>query len=219
MELSDKQKQRILEEERQRLAEEQYRAQVHRDLQTRTTGSVGPDSSAGNQPLPATKGGVGKKAVRFFILAVLVGILALLWVVRSSQNGSEPYAPSVNIFKHTEKLASGQITVKAGSTVYYRIPVKGWRDIHVSGHFLALGGTGNDIQVVLAEEREFGKWMDGQPAKVYYGSEKTTSGDMDVKLPSLDATYYLCFNNRFSVVSDKTVNSDISLSYSTLSLR
>ncbi len=43
MELSDEQKRRILEEEEQRLAEEQYRAQVRRELQSQTgaTGATG----------------------------------------------------------------------------------------------------------------------------------------------------------------------------------
>jgi len=64
------------------------------------------------------------------------------------------------------------------------------RDIHSTGHFLALGGQGNDIDVVLADETEFGKWMDKQSAKVYYQSGKTTSGDIDVKLSPLTNTYY-----------------------------
>jgi len=72
----------------------------------------------------------------------------------------------------------------------YRIPVKDMRDIHSTGHFLALGGQGNDIDVVLADETEFGKWMDKQSAKVYYQSGKTTSGDIDVKLSPLTNTYY-----------------------------
>ena len=93
------------------------------------------------------------------------------------------------------------------------------RDIHVTGHFLALGGSRNDIEVLLSEEKEFGKWMDGQRAKVYYQSGRATSGDIDAKLPPFDATYYLCFNNRFSVLSAKTINADISLFYSTVTLK
>jgi len=77
-----------------------------------------------------------------------------------------------------------------------------------------LGGFGNDIDVVLADEPNFGLWMDRQPAKVYYQSGKTTSGNIDVKLSPMTGTYYLCFDNRFSVLSAKTINADLTLYYS-----
>ncbi len=109
--------------------------------------------------------------------------------------------------------------MNAGKILFYRIPIKDMRDVRVSGHFLALGGSGNDIEVFLAEEKEFGKWLDGQPSKAYYQSGRTTAGDIDVKLPLLNATYYLCFNNKFSVLSSKTVSADVSLFYSTIILK
>jgi hypothetical protein len=213
MELSDEQKQHILEEEQQRIAAEEYRTQVRRELLDRTDATAKPE--APQVTLQPSRG--GKRILKALLLILCVGVLAILWIRRiSTGGGSEPYAPSVNVFKHTEKIVSGQVTVKAGSAVYYRIPIKGVRDVHVTGHFLALGGFGNDIQVVLAEEKEFGKWMDGQQAKVYYVSEKVTTGDIDAKLPSFDATYYLCFSNKFSMIANKTINADISMSYSTL---
>jgi hypothetical protein len=54
---------------------------------------------------------------------------------------------------------------------------------------------------------------------VYYQSGRATSGDIDVKLPALNATYYMAFDNRFSVLSAKTINADLSLFYSTIVLK
>jgi hypothetical protein len=220
VELSDDQKKRILEEEHQRLAEEQYRAQVRQELQNRTA-ATNPTSPVVEPPKTPNQHDEPKHSTKTLLLIlVIAGVVGLLWIGRSSMNSqSEPYAPSIFETKHTEKIGSGQFVVNAGKVFYYRIPVKDMRNIHITGHFLALGGQGNDIDVVLAEEKEFGLWMDGQQAKVYYQSGRATSGDIDVKLPALNATYYLAFNNRFSVLSAKTINADLSMSYSTVILK
>jgi hypothetical protein len=216
MELSDEQKKRILEEEHQRLAEEQYRTQVRQELQNPT--ATNPTSPVVEPPKTA-KRGAGKTLA--IVLFVIIGaIAALVFIARSSmQKASEPYAPSVIATKHTEKIGTGQFVVAAGKVFYYRIPINDVRDIRIVGHFLALGGQGNDIDVVLADETNFGLWMDRQPAKVYYQSGRATSGDIDVKLSPMNATYYLCFDNRFSVISAKTVNADLTLYYSKVTLK
>ena len=220
MELSDEQKKRILEEEQQRLAEEQYRAQVRQQLQTPTVAPpltspvVEPSKtpSQHDEPKHSTK--------TLLLILVIAGVIGIVWVSRSSmQRASEPYAPSVIATKHTEKIGSSTFVVAAGKVFYFRIPINDVRDIRIAGHFLALGGQGNDIDVVLADEPNFGLWMDGQQAKVYYQSGRATSGDIDVQLPALNATYYLAFNNRFSVLSAKTINADLNLYYSKVTLK
>jgi len=222
MELSDEHKRRILEEEQQRLAENQYRAQVRQELRTQTV-APSTTSPVAEPPPKNSKRSGGPNYVKFYLI-IVPAIVAGLWIVvtvgRSlKNNASEPYAPSVIESKHVVKIGTSQFVVNAGKVLYYRIPVKDMRDIHSTGHFLALGGQGNDIDVVLADETEFGKWMDKQSAKVYYQSGKTTSGDIDVKLSPFADTYYLCFDNRFSVLSAKTSNADISLFYSTVTLK
>ena len=221
MELSDEQKKRILEEEQQRLAEEQYRAQVRQELVNRTA-ATNPTATVPETPPKNSKQDDEPKHSTKTLLLILViaGVIGIVWIGRSSiSRQSEPSAPSVIESRHVVKIGTTQFAVNAGKVLYYRIPIKDMRNIHITGHFLALGGFGNDIDVVLAEETEFGKWMDKQPAKVYYQSGKTTSGDIDVKLSPLTATYYLCFDNRFSVLSAKTINADISLFYSTITLK
>jgi hypothetical protein len=219
MELSDEQKKRILEEEHQRLlAEEQYRAQVRQEL--RTTPAAAPSPPVVEPPRETPKIEKKKSSTGLLLLLIIPAIIAIVWIAQNSKSkSSEPYAPSVIATPHTQVIASGSVVVNAGKVLYYRIPVKDMRDIHITGHFLALGGQGNDIDVVLADETDFGKWMDRQPAKVYYQSGKTTSGDIDLKLSPLTATYYLCFDNRFSVLSAKTINADVSMSYTTVTLK
>jgi hypothetical protein len=218
MELSDEQKKRILEEEHQRLAEEQYRAQVRQQLQTPTVAP--PTTSPVVEPPKIPKRDGGGKTLAI-ILVIIGAIVATILIARSStpRASEEPYAPSVIATKHTEKIGSSMFVVAPGKVFYFRIPINDVRDIRIAGHFLALGGQGNDVDVVLADEPNFGLWMDGQQAKVYYQSGRATSGDIDVKLPALNATYYLAFNNRFSVLSAKTINADLNLYYSKVTLK
>jgi hypothetical protein len=214
MDLSGEQKRRILEEEHQRLAEDQYPAQVRQELQNRTAAS-----NPTQVVEPPKRGGGGKTPT--IILVIVAAIAVTILIARSSapKASEEPYAPSVIATKHTEKIGSSTFVVAAGKVFYFRIPINDVRDIRIAGHFLALGGQGNDIDVVLADEPNFGLWMDGHQAKVFYQSGRATSGEIDVKLPTLNATYYLAFNNRFSVLSAKTVNADLNLYYSKVTLK
>jgi len=82
MELSDEQKKRILEEEQQRLAEEQYRARVRRDLESRTMSA---------SPVPAKSSGLKYVLIALGIVAVLcVGILVGVRRQSSDQGASGP---------------------------------------------------------------------------------------------------------------------------------
>src|SRR5205085_973785 len=83
MELSDEQKKRILGEEHQRLAEEQYRAQVRRELQTQAgTGAAAAPAMA---PDPPTTRSNTLRSV--LIVAGVVVVLILVVVVSSRQLG------------------------------------------------------------------------------------------------------------------------------------
>jgi hypothetical protein len=219
MQLSEDQKQRILDEESQRLAEEQYRAKVRLDLRNQTGTNSTPIAAPPEAAPRPIKGAKNYKGV--LLLLIIPAVVAALWIVRSSTSdrSNEPYAPSVIVTKHAERIVSGQVTVGAGKIVFYKIPIQNMHDARVTGHFVAYGGSGNDIGTFIAEEKEFGEWLDGRPSKVRYQSGRVTTGDIDVKLPLLNATYYLCFNNKFSVLSAKTVDADVTLSYSTIVLK
>jgi S1-C subfamily serine protease len=82
MELSDEQKKRILEEEQQRIAAEEYRTQVRRDLESRTVSG---------SPVPAKTGILKYVLIALGIVAVLcVGILVGVRRQSSDQGASSP---------------------------------------------------------------------------------------------------------------------------------
>jgi hypothetical protein len=96
MELSDDQKKRILEEERQRMAEEEYRTQVRRDLESRTVSG---------SPAPAKT-----SALKYVLIAL--GIVAVLCVgvfigVRRQSSDQGTSAPSKAISGSREQAADG----------------------------------------------------------------------------------------------------------------
>jgi len=216
MELTPERKQQIEEEERQRLAEEQYRAQVRAGL-----------SPAPSQTVPAAperrKSRVGLLLV---ILAVAV-IGAVIMMFRpnrynpafggspQSSSGS-PYSPSVRNVPVTQTIASGQVTVKARGYVQYPIQITPeMRGARVVGHFNASGGSGNDVGAVIANEDEFANWINGHEARVFYTTRgKETNGSFDVRLGP--GTYILGISNRFALLSDKYVFLEVDLKYSKL---
>jgi|SRR5471030_755930 hypothetical protein len=216
MELTPERRQQIEDEERQRLAEEQYRAQVRTNLSTSTGPSVPPSPSRAPEP-EQRKSRVGW----------LLGILAVVAVgavvlVNSSNRTSAPdspsganpaRAPSVRYVPASQKIASGQIVVRAKGYVQYRFQITPeMRSAHVSGQFNASGGTGNDIEVVIATEAEFTNWVNGHQARVFYSTQgKKTTDTFDVRLAP--GTYYLAFNNRFSAMTAKDVFLEVDLNY------
>lgn len=83
-ELSDEQKQRILEEERRRHAEEQFRTQVRMDLQKNSTATVKPPQPKSNRNI-------------FIVAGVAVGLLVVvLAVVLTQSKSSQPQAPTTS---------------------------------------------------------------------------------------------------------------------------
>lgn len=114
----------------------------------------------------------------------------------------------------SEKIATGQITVKSGGSIPFRVQITPeMRDAHIVGKFTASGGPKNDITAVLASEDEFTNWNNGHSAKVYYSTDgRKTTDQLDVSLAP--GTYIFAFSNRFSTSTDKYVMADIELDYS-----
>jgi hypothetical protein len=84
--------------------------------------------------------------------------------------------------------------------------------VTIKGFFRASGGTGNDIQVVIACPAEFQSFINGKQAQVYYVTGKATGEAINVEnLPPGD--YVLAFNNKFSALSRKQVTAVVTLTY------
>lgn len=125
-----------------------------------------------------------------------------------------PSQPRVRWVPVSEKIATGQITVKSGGSIPFRVQITpDMRDAHIVGKFTASGGSKNDITAVLASEDEFPNWNNGHSAKVYYSTDgRKTTDQLDVSLAP--GTYIFAFSNKFSTSTDKYVMADIELDYS-----
>ena len=154
---------------------------------------------------------------------VLGGALLLLGLSNVSPARSESARPTypdtqspqrVRWVPVSEKIATGQITVKSRGSVPFRVQITPeMRNAHLVGKFTASGGSGNDIAAVLASEEEFTNWNNGHSAKVYYSTDgQKTTDQLDVSLSP--GTYIFAFSNRLSPSTDKYVMTDIELDYS-----
>lgn len=93
MELSDEQKQRILQEEQARLAEEQYRAQVRRDLQRRTGAAAVPTVA----PIPAKSNMLRSVLIVACIFVVLCAGVLMIGHLRQAGSKSTPPPPASSV--------------------------------------------------------------------------------------------------------------------------
>jgi hypothetical protein len=128
---------------------------------------------------------------------------------------SAPNAPPQPVYvPHAEKLTSGQVTVRARDvySVRFNVDTSTMNDVRVIGTFRVSGGSGNDIEAVIADEDNFENWKNGHEGQALYSTGKTTVGNIDIAVPT-SGTYYLGFSNRFSAVTAKFVYGDIELRY------
>ncbi|HEV3483599.1 MAG TPA: hypothetical protein VGR97_14870 [Candidatus Acidoferrales bacterium] len=86
------------------------------------------------------------------------------------------------------------------------------RNAQIVGSFHAFGGSGNDIQAVLATPDQWENWINGHQAQVLYATPgPTTNGEINVRLEP--GSYILGFSNKNAIVSRKEVTGDIALEY------
>lgn len=113
-------------------------------------------------------------------------------------------------------IVNGLITVNAGQYETYQIVVPSNAGAaQVSGTFTASGGSGNDIIVLIMDYTDYVNWQNGHQASAYYttGGQETT-GTISATLPA-GATYYLVYSNTFSTFSQKNVNTQVNVAYTT----
>ena len=135
-------------------------------------------------------------------------------IKKTTPSNTTQAAPVPVFIPMTQTLVAGQLIVKPGSDVRYKLQIDTIKMLNpvVAGSFRASGGAGNDIQVVLADEDSFENWINGHPSQVLYGTDKTTNGKLYVPITQT-GTYYLSFNNRFSTFAEKQVFADVILTY------
>jgi hypothetical protein len=207
--LTAEEKARIEEEERKRIAEEQYRAEVRSKLQR----SV-PEAKA-----EAPRKNIGGRVIGVILIAIIAFSIGSYLMSRSDRIYAEtkakmgPIAKSVEWVTQKDSIASGQITVRRGGYVFYKVEITpGMSKATVSGSFTASGGAGNDVEGVLADEEGYTNWINGHEARVFWSTQgRETTGRFSTMLTP--GTYYLVFSNKFSLLTDKDVFVDVSLTY------
>jgi hypothetical protein len=208
--LTPEERQRIEDEERKRIAEEQYRAEVRAKLQG------GPPAPVRNSSrLPWILGAAGVLVISTIILTNNRGQSKAGDESGTAAQAASNPAPvaKTRYVPVSQKIATGQITVQANGYVQYRITITPeMLQPEITGTFNASGGGGNDIQAVIADEANFTNWINGHQAQVFWGTQgKETTGSMDVHLrPGM---YYLVFSNKFSAFTAKQVFLEVDLNY------
>lgn len=123
-----------------------------------------------------------------------------------------PQTPPLRL--HRVTIGTGAVTVAAANSIYFPLPVPATATVvKLQGHFTATGGTGNDIEVYLLNQDQFVNWQNGHATPTYYNSGRVTVGDIDATLPNDAGTYYLIFNNKFSLITPKAVQETMTLTY------
>jgi hypothetical protein len=96
----------------------------------------------------------------------------------------------------------------------YKVSVPaGAINVKVQGRFNASGGKRNDIEFALMNDDEFVNWRNRHPVTPIYTSQKVTQDTVNVSLPNDAGVYYLVFDNRFSFISPKAVQDNLTLQY------
>jgi hypothetical protein len=153
----------------------------------------------------------GRRTAVIFAVVVVAVILIFAFISLSGMFGGSFFPFRRH---YTVTLLSGSMAVNAPSYSYVQFEVpNGATDVTVTGNFVASGGMGNDIKVYIMSSTDFLNWQNGHQASAYYDSGKVTAGDLSLSLPA-GQSYYLIFDNTFSIISGKTVSGTITLTYS-----
>ena|SRR6476646_8548405 len=154
-------------------------------------------------------------AVGSFVIGVLLIVGVLWWVINKSESGSSSPSTLRQLVAQprTEVLSNGAFALSATQYRYIRFEVpQNAGAVRVEGTFSASGGAGNDIESYVFSNDDFVNWQNRHRVHAFYNSGRVTQGTLEVSLP-LAGTYYLVFNNNFSLFSAKTVQTSIRLHF------
>ena len=110
-------------------------------------------------------------------------------------------------------IASGSFSVSARTFKPFTVVVpEGASNARVEGTFSTTGGANNDVEVTLLEQAQFLNWQNRLKFLPVYESGRVTADKVKIPLPEA-GTYIVVFNNRFSLLSSKTVAAELRLAF------
>lgn len=113
-----------------------------------------------------------------------------------------------------QDLRKEQLRIAGSAYSTYTLPLDphAIHDCVLRGHFVAAGGTGNDIRIMLLDQTNFLNWKNGHQAQTLFNSGKMTAVDMAVPITQA-GNYYLVLDNTFSAFTEKVVSVEDFLEY------
>jgi hypothetical protein len=114
---------------------------------------------------------------------------------------------------HTQITGDKAFTVPAGAinSFIFDVP-SGAYNVNIKGHFSATGGTGDDIIALVLTADDFVNWQNGHTFHTLYNSGQVSQETVNVKLPDDAGKYYFVFNNKFSLLTPKAVQVNLTMS-------
>jgi zinc-ribbon domain len=180
--------------------------------------STGGGAAAVMAPAPAQR--EKRPASRLRRIPLFIGILVLIFVVGAwvenwrtrealiTNQNSQNSQPRL----HTQITGGKAFTIPAGSTNSFIFDVpSGAYNVSIKGHFSATGGTGNDIIALLLTADDYENWQNRHPFQTLYNSGQVTQETVNVKLPEDRGKYYFVFNNKFSLLTPKAVQANLTM--------
>ena len=122
----------------------------------------------------------------------------------------EPEVEPVTSRDVTNVLVSGRITIQPQNFTSYAFTIpEGALGVKLEGTFNAEAGV---IDVLIMNGKAFENWRIGHSSNVIYRSGIKNNGALLMSLTPGE-TYYLIYSNKFSLTDEKTVTTDIVVSY------
>ncbi|MGC8622315.1 MAG: emp24/gp25L/p24 family protein [Caldisphaera sp.] len=150
------------------------------------------------------------------IVVLIVGISAAMIAGSNDNSGYNSGATSSGptYVTQTVTIFSGSAAVNPGSyyAISFSVPSNAI-NVQLSGSLTASGGSGNDVRVYVMDSTNYINWQNGHSASAYYTTGQETAFNINVGLPDGAGTYYVVFDNTFSIISSKTVTGTITLTY------
>jgi hypothetical protein len=147
--------------------------------------------------------------VPLFLLVLLIALLIFY-----SLNNRPRQQTQTAKQMHFVTIKNPNLHVNALAYNYFKLDVPmGASNVRLRGNFTASGGLTNDIEVFVLSSNDFVNWQNRHASTAFYNSGTVTVGTLDVNLPADAGTYYLVFNNRFSLLTQRNVNVDAALAY------
>lgn len=179
-----------------------------------TSGGTAAAVAPAPAPAPVVALAPAKPKTRWSLGVFLVLLALILWWAATSHSPGARQLQQIVKQQHTQQINNPAQRINALGFTYFKLEApSGATDVSLQGDFTASGGLGNDIEAYVFSEADFVNWQNRHDAKTFYNSGKVTVGKISVSLPADAGTYYLVFNNKFSLLSSKNVRVNAIFSY------